>query len=212
MAYALTGNAEDAADAASEAYTRVLQALPSGRLRDGARFRPYVLAAARNAAIDGLRRSARTCSTDRAEELDRTVVAGPPEELVEAVDAALVARAFRGLPERWRRVLWLTEVEGLGGKEVSLRLGLSPNGVAQLAVRARAALREGFLQAHLADGEVPTTCRFTVDHLAAYASGAASRRDVAKVDGHLTGCRSCRDRLGQLRELDRQGGKSERAA
>ena len=203
-AFAVTGNADDAADAANEAYARVLQALPSGRLRDGARFRPYVLAAARNAAIDALRRSGRACPTDKAEDLDRVVGAGPSEQLVEAVDADLVARAFRRLPERWRKVLWLTEVEGLSGKEAALRLGLSPNGVAQLAVRARAGLREGFMRAHLADGEVPLTCRFTVEHLAAYAFGRSSARDGAKVDQHLAHCLACRERLAELRDLSRR--------
>jgi RNA polymerase sigma factor (sigma-70 family) len=200
-AFAVTGNADDASDAASEAYARVLKALPSSRLRDGAHFRPYVLAAARDAAIDALRRSGRTCPTDRAEDLDRPVGNGPPEQLVEAVDSDLVARAFRRLPERWQKVLWLTEVEGLSGKEAAPRLGLSPNGVAQLAVRARAGLREGFLRAHLADGEVRATCRFTVEHLAAYAFASASSRDAAKVDEHLSCCLACRTRLAEVRDV-----------
>ena len=211
-AFAVTGNADDAADAANEAYARVLQALPSGRLRDGARFRPYVLAAARNAAIDSLRRSGRGRPTDNTEDLDRVVGAGPPEQLVEAVDSDLVARALRRLPERWRTVLWLTEVEGLTGKEAALRLGLSPNGVAQLAVRARAGLRESFLQAHLAEGEAPVACRFTVEHLAAYVSGSCSGRDVAKIDQHLAGCTSCSGRLAELRDVGGRRATRSRAA
>lgn len=212
VAYSLTGNAEDAADAVSEAYTRVIQALPAGRLRDGGRFRPYLVAAARNAAIDGLRRRGRTCLTDRTDELDRALTAGPPEQLVDAEESSLVARAFRRLPERWRKVLWLIEVEGVSGREAARLLGLSPNGVAQLAVRARAGLREGFLQAHLADTEVGSTCRFTVEHLGAYTSGASSARDTAKVDRHLAGCGTCRGRLDQLREVGGRRASRSRAA
>ncbi len=200
-AFAVTGNADDAADAASEAYARVLQALPLGRLHDGAQFRPYVAAAARNAAIDQLRRSGRTSPTNSTADLDRTVSAGPSDQLVAAVDAALVARAFRRLPERWQRVLWLTAVEGLSAKEAARLLGLSANAVAQLAVRARAGLRESFVRAHLADREVPAACRFTVERLAAYVSGTSSARDIAKVDQHLAGCGDCNGRLAELRDV-----------
>src|SRR3989442_7161935 len=59
VAQAVTGNRDDAADAVAEAFTRVLQVLPAGRLDEGVPFRPYLLAATRNAAIDTLRRAAR---------------------------------------------------------------------------------------------------------------------------------------------------------
>src|SRR5688500_18782471 len=49
VAYAGTGNADDASDAVAEAFTRVMQSLTSGRLADPALFRSYLLAATRNA-------------------------------------------------------------------------------------------------------------------------------------------------------------------
>jgi RNA polymerase sigma factor (sigma-70 family) len=205
VAYAVTTNREDAADAVSDAFTRVLQALPAGRLREGGSFRAYLLTATRRAGIDQLRRRGRHQEGDVAtladQSADALAVATPTDRLLDAADGALVAAAFRGLPERWRSVLWLTEVEQIPAKEAAPLLGLSPNGVAQLAVRARNGLRERYLQAHLREGEVPTACRFTVEHLGAYVAGALSPRDLAKVDQHLAGCEPCRARHAELEEL-----------
>lgn len=201
VAQAVTGNADDAADAVSEAFTKVFQALPSGRLQEGGQFRPYLLTAVRNAGIDVLRRSGRVRPAEGSE-LDRPAGASGPSELViDAADGALVARAFKSLPERWRSVLWLTEVEGMPAKEAADLLGVSPNGVAQLAVRARAGLRERFLQAHLAAAEVDKVCRYTVDHLGAYVAGGLAPRDIAKVDQHLAGCPACKAREEELADL-----------
>src|SRR4051794_40111310 len=201
VAHAVTGNPEDAADAVSEAFTRVFRALPEGRLVDGNRFRPYLLAATRNAAVDVLRRTGRVRPTGTDEALDQpSPGSGPSERMVDGLDRSLVAAAFRSLPERWRSVLWLTEVEGLAPSEAAPLLGVSANGAAQLAVRARAGLRQRFLQAHLRD-EVAPACRFTTEHLGAYVSGGLSPRDIAKVDQHLAGCLTCQRRQIELDDL-----------
>ena len=199
LAFAVTGNADDAADAVSDAFTRVFQALPTSQLSEGD-FRPYLLAATRNAAIDTVRRGGRTQPTATMELLDSAAVAaGPHDRVVASVDMALIVRAFLDLPERWRSVLWLTEVEGIPAREAGPMLGLTPNAAAQLAVRARAGLRERFLQAHLR--AAAGSCTFTVERLGAYVAGALSPRDVAKVDQHLAGCADCRARQAELEDL-----------
>ena len=201
MALAITPNPDDAADAVSDAFVRVFQALPD-RLHAADYFLPYLLAAVRNASIDVLRRGGRQRATDPREQHDWSVLGSEPAELMVAgTDAALVARAFRSLPERWRSVLWLTEVEGIPAREVAGLLGVSANGVAQLAVRARAGLRQRYLQAHLRQAEVRGLCRDTFDRLGAYAAGGLAPRDVAKVDQHLAGCDTCRSRLAQLEDV-----------
>ena len=201
LGQAVTGNPHDAADAVSEAFARVLQAVKSGRLHDGDAFRSYLLTATRNAALDGMRRSGRSRPTDTADLA--TLESGAPspaDKMVSGTDAALVAAAFRNLPERWRSVLWLTEVEGVPTKDAAEQLGLSPNGAAQLAVRARAGLRERYLQAHLRDVD-RADCRFTVDRLGAYVGGGLSARDLAKVDQHRAGCEDCAARKAELEDL-----------
>lgn len=201
VAQAVTGNPHDAADAVSEAFTRVFQALPN-RLQGGENFRPYLLASVRNASIDVLRRAGRTTPSDKEDVLDTPTVGREPSDLLLAdVDSDMVAAAFRTLPERWRTVLWLTEVEDMPPREVAVLLGVSANGVAQLAVRARAGLRERFLQAHLHKGEVRKECKATVANLGAYAAGGLPPRDISKVDQHLAGCEACRARVGELEDL-----------
>lgn len=201
VAQAVTGNAHDAADAVAEAFARVFQAVKAGRLAEASAFRGYLLAATRNASLDTLRRAGKARPTD-TDDLDLVALeaAGPAEALTGAGDAAMIAEAFRNLPERWRSVLWLTEVEGVATKDVAEQLGISANGAAQLAVRARAGLRERFLQAHL-KGTTDPDCRFSVDRLGAYVGGGLAPRDLAKVDQHLAGCESCRTKKEELEDL-----------
>src|SRR5437879_7247826 len=117
VAQAVAGNAHDAADAVSEAFARVLQAVKAGRLDDGAAFKSYLMAATRNAALDGLRRSGKVRPTDNTDLEAPSTAASPVDKVTGHEDAVLVAEAFRNLPERWRSVLWLTEVEGVATKD-----------------------------------------------------------------------------------------------
>jgi RNA polymerase sigma factor (sigma-70 family) len=201
VAQAVTGNAHDAADAVAEAFARVFQAVKAGRLTDASAFRAYLMTATRNASLDTLRRGGKTKATD-SDDLDKLELdAATPSDMVEgSADAIMIADAFRNLPERWRSVLWLTEVEGVATKDVAEQLGISANGAAQLAVRARAGLRERFLQAHL-KGTADPECRFTVDRLGAYVGGGLAPRDLAKVDQHLAGCDPCRLKKAELEDL-----------
>lgn len=56
------------------------------------------------------------------------------------LERTMIARAFASLPERWQAVLWHTETEGARPAEVASLLGLTANGVAALAYRAREGL------------------------------------------------------------------------
>lgn len=201
MALAVTSNPHDAADAVSDAFTRVFQALPN-RPQAAGHFLPYLLAAVRNAAIDGLRRDGRQRATSPGDHPEwASLGAEPGDDLVADVEASLVSQAFKSLPERWRSVLWLVEIERFSLADVALLLGMTPNGVAQLAVRARTGLRQRYLQAHLRQTEVRTSCRHTVGRLGAYAAGGLAPRDLSKVDQHLAGCDACRSRLAQLQDV-----------
>jgi hypothetical protein len=94
----------------------------------------------------------------------------------------------------------MTEVEEMPAREVAERLGLTANGVAQLAVRARAGLRDRYLQAHVRNHARPR-CAYTVERLGAYVGGGLAPRDIAKVDQHLAGCADCADRLVEVEDV-----------
>jgi len=201
VARSVTGNDHDASDAVADAFTRLFNALSAGRVTHVGALRPYLLTATRNAAVDILRGSARVRPTPEVGPFEGMVLAaGPSERTVAADDCAVVAQAFAELPARWQSVLWLTEVEDLAPREAAEVLGLTPNNVSQLAVRARARLRERYLQGHVAAGAAPG-CPPTVERLGAFAAGRLPRRRAAAVAGHLEGCPDCRDRLDQLDDL-----------
>ncbi len=208
VARGVAGNDEDAADAAAEAFTRVFDAVVSGRA-PSMEFRPYLIVAARNAAIDQRRRSERRASrrSGRQQDLDSdasgdgcTDRPGPSETLAASEDSRLVTQAFQGLPIRWQSVLWLTEVEGVPAREAADVLGLSANNVSQLAVRARARLRERYLQAHVRNHAQPL-CQRTVDQLGAYLAGTLADGRQTRVEEHLHGCAACRERLAEVEDL-----------
>ncbi|HEX2273971.1 MAG TPA: sigma-70 family RNA polymerase sigma factor, partial [Acidimicrobiales bacterium] len=200
VARSVAANTDDAADAVAEAFTRVFAALTSGRVGT-LDFRSYLLAATRNAAIDHLRRSDRVGPAGDLAAFDQTEArGGPSDELVAGEESALIAQAFRGLPERWQSVLWLTEVERVPPARAAGVLGLSPNNVAQLALRARARLRERYLQA-LVDNHARRECQATVDRLGAYVAGTLTDRRRAEVERHLAECPECRRRRADVEEL-----------
>ena len=200
-ARSVVSNADDTADAVADAFADVFRVVRAGRYPTGASFEAYVVTAARRAAIDQVRRASRTVPGD---DVERTEAASPdarPSERVVAVEnAALVARAFLGLATHLRAVLYLTEVEGMAMKDAAVLLGVSPNACAQRAVRARARLRQRYLQAHVAPAAA-RSCRGTVDQLGAYVGAGLSARDVAKVEAHLADCETCRHRVWELRDI-----------
>ena len=200
VARSVAANPDDAADAVAEAFTRVFGALTSGRVGT-LDFRSYLLAATRNAAIDQIRRSRRVGPSGDMAVLDQVEPRGGPSDLLTAgEDSSLIVQAFRDLPDRWQSVLWLTEVERVTPGEAAGRLGLSANNVSQLAVRARARLRERYLQA-LVRNHADPACQPTVDRLGAYVAGALTERRRAEVDAHLARCDDCRRRLAEVEDL-----------
>ena len=199
---AVARNRHDASDAVAEAFTRLFQRINEGRLGPDVNFRAYLLASVRNAAHDLHRVDQRRSTIDEADVFDtHSLTSTPAEVLVGSEEAALIVQAFEDLPERWRYVLWLTEVEGMAPRDAAEHLGISANNTAQLAHRARNRLRERYLTAHVDDAALPSTCRFTTERLGAYVGGALSRRDTMKVETHLTDCGECQDRLAVIEEV-----------
>ncbi|MCI2423341.1 sigma-70 family RNA polymerase sigma factor [Saccharopolyspora sp. K220] len=132
----------DADDLVSEAFVNVLAALRGGHGPVVA-FRAYLLTSVRHLAFERARREQRLQLTG-----DIAEVLGDGEGLedlaIASLERSLAARAFANLPQRWRTVLWHVEVEGLTPGQVAPFLGLTPNGVAALAYRARKGLRQAY--------------------------------------------------------------------
>ena len=144
LARQLVRNRAEADDVVAETFAKILDLLHRGGGPDDA-FRPYLLTAVRRSAYDRHRAERRQLVTDEMETFDRGVPFADPA--VADLERTMIARAFASLPERWQAVLWHTEVEGARPADVAPLLGLTANGVAALAYRAR----EGLRQAYLAD-------------------------------------------------------------
>jgi RNA polymerase sigma factor (sigma-70 family) len=193
----MRGQAE-ADDAVAETFARILDLLRRGGGPEGA-FRPYLLTAVRRAAYDRHRAERRQIVTDEMESFDPGVPFADPA--VADLERTMIARAFASLPERWQAVLWHTEIEGARPAEAATLLGLTANGVAALAYRAREGLRQAYLQMHLS-GEAREECRPVAAKLGAYVRGGLAKRDAAMVAGHLDQCAECRRIYAELGDVN----------
>jgi RNA polymerase sigma-70 factor, ECF subfamily len=111
-------NYQDAGDVVQDVFAIALQRLP--QLTEPAAFPGWLLAIARNRAVDTIRGKRPT----PAEELPEIAVpASRPGEVRE------VLVALRALPEAYQETLILRLVEGLTGPEIAEQTGLSPGSV-----------------------------------------------------------------------------------
>ena len=143
FARALLSGPQDAEDVLHEAFTRAVSAIRNGH---GPRstFGPYLSTCIRSAANSLWKKQAREKPAP-LEELDP----GPAED--PALENALslfehedIAVAMRSLPKRWRMVLWHAEVMGEPPRDIAPILGIEPNAVSALLIRARAGLRAAY--------------------------------------------------------------------
>src|SRR5205807_2083539 len=143
LAYAVTGHRQDAAAAVADAFVRVLRPGRPARFDSPEELETALLTATRAAAIEAARRPDTDGTGDvalaaGADDVGGSAAAGGAA----GSELPVVTAAYRSLPERWRSVLWLTEVRHAGDAEAAAVLGVSGNGLAQLSFRARSGLRE----------------------------------------------------------------------
>ncbi|WP_187281583.1 zf-HC2 domain-containing protein [Nonomuraea sp. C10] len=179
-------------DVVAESFTRVLDHVGRGGGPASA-FRTYLLIVVRRTVHD------RTRVTGEIELSDTAMPADPASARLEG---SLIAQAYLSLAERWRAVLWHTEVENARSADVAPLLGLSANGVSALAYRAREGLRQAYLQLYLT-GSPPPECKAVIGKLGAYVRGGLTRRDSRSVDEHVRDCPNCHTVLRELTDVNR---------
>lgn len=122
VAYAITGEAESAADAVQVAWAAAWQRLRS--LRDPSTVGPWLIAIAANEARQVLRRQRRRPVLDISSVAEPTGGSDPAE--VSTID---LARALRALNPDDRMLLALRFTAGMDSNEIAGRLGMSASGV-----------------------------------------------------------------------------------
>jgi len=139
VARAVTGNADDADDAAQDAFLSALDRLET---YDPSRpFGPWLMRIASNAAIDLVRRR-----TVRAAQPLEPFYASQDQSPAAAAEAAEIRRelaaALAGLPARQRAALTLFDVEGYAHAEIAAILSVPEGTVRSDVFHARRALRK----------------------------------------------------------------------
>ncbi|WP_232481510.1 sigma-70 family RNA polymerase sigma factor [Arthrobacter sp. YN] len=197
VAAAQVDNFADVDDVVADAFASVYQSITAGKGPDTF-FRAYLLTAVRRFAYHANRGASRTRPTAESFVLDSAVFHDDPA--VAHFESKAVAQAFRSLPERWQEVLWYVDIEGLKPAAASTLLGLNPNGVSALALRARERLRQVYLQNHITSS-AGDDCEEYSAQLGAYAREGLRRRSQDRVRAHLEGCPKCTALLLDLNDV-----------
>lgn len=140
LAWHYLGNAEDARDAAQEAFVRVYRQLGSF---DGDRFQAWLLRITRNLCLDQLRRrktrppleELRAADEDDAAPTD--AAPSPEQAWLSGARRRVVHEALRRLNGPNREVILLKDIQGLKLGEIAGMLGLPVGTVKSRAHRAR---------------------------------------------------------------------------
>jgi RNA polymerase sigma-70 factor (ECF subfamily) len=183
VALAILGNVEDAEEAMQDSFIRAFHHL--GQFRKEARFSTWLTRIAVNQAIE--KRNARKNYVP-LEEAQAEEPASPkrfepwrsnPEELYGKQELHLmVERAIEALPEIYREVFVLRDVEGLTAEEAAEVLGIGVAALKSRLLRARLLMRETLAE----QLEQPPNLRTKVVH-AAVDAGTAMAMKVMRAAG-----------------------------
>jgi RNA polymerase sigma factor (sigma-70 family) len=188
-------NFSDAEDVVAEAFSSIFQSLAAGKGPD-AFFRAYLLTIVRRIAYARNRAASRVQTTGDDAVLDTHTFDEDPA--IKEFEAMAMAQAFKSLPERWQAVLWHVDVEKMKPAAAAEIIGISPNGVSSLAIRAREGLHRAYLQNHVL-ASTGTDCEAISAQLGAFARGGLKRSSNQRIQDHLVACAKC---TGVLAELD----------
>ncbi|QAY62969.1 sigma-70 family RNA polymerase sigma factor [Xylanimonas allomyrinae] len=195
----------DAEDMVSEAFTRLVEIVQSGRGGPQGSITAYLFVIIRNIAMKSWHDRSLVFSAlaDADTPFDcvdpATLDADLSGRMVRQANEELLAGAFENLPARWREALWCTVVDEVPAALVAERTGIGANAVAALCYRARRALRAEWMQEHVPTCDAEGACAWTRGHAGAYLAGTLCASARRRVDQHLDSCRDCRRALADAR-------------
>ncbi|KQQ65171.1 sigma-70 family RNA polymerase sigma factor [Microbacterium sp. Leaf320] len=177
----------DPDDLVSEAFASILRVTKAGGGPSDA-FRPYLLATLRNTAARWSRGSG-VLSIEVISELELMSDTDDPIERMS--ERSSVAEVFGKLSARHRTLLWYLEVEGMKPRELAPLMGITPNAVSALALRARDSFRRAWLQTHIHDPSRSEDCRWFCERIVAQRERPVRGDDAARFRAHMRSCRGC---------------------
>jgi RNA polymerase sigma factor (sigma-70 family) len=138
----MTRNDQDAQDVVQESYMRAFRFFDSYRGGDG---KSWLLEVVRNTCFTFQRREMRKSTVVVFDEAAHTPSVKQPnaeEALVEAGNRQILRRCIEGLPEPFREVLVMRELEEMSYREIAEVAGVPPGTVMSRLSRARKRLEE----------------------------------------------------------------------
>ena len=160
----MTGNPVDAEDLVQETYLRAFRAID--QFKPGTNLRAWLFKIQTNSFINEYRkrsRRPRNTSLDDVEDYylyNHLVESGvqparsiTEDEILDQIDDAAVFQALDDLPDNFRQVVLLADVEGFAYREIAEIIDVPVGTVMSRLHRARRRLREQLLAADGADGE-----------------------------------------------------------
>ena len=201
--YRMVGDRAWAEDIAQEAFIRAHQKL--GRLGPPHDFKSWVYRIAGNVAIDELRRRRQEVPLPDWDAGEATAPEpadqhreGDPEEQAELADVRdSVWRVLHQLPDSYRQVLLLRELEGLSYGDIASAAAISLDNVRVTLHRARLQFRELYgLQVMVEEGR--GECRELDELLSAFADGELERKARKRVKDHIAACPECQEKQRDL--------------
>ncbi|MBZ4687245.1 MAG: polymerase sigma-70 factor, subfamily [Clostridia bacterium] len=146
IAYRFMGSREDASDAAQEAFLKAYRSI--SKFRNDASFKTWLYHITANVCRDELRKRKNTSVIsldvpimgDDGQEIDRQLKSGnpSPEEQFEVKEnQSFVQEVINSLPEDYRIILILRELQGLSYEEITEALNCSMGTVKSRLSRAR---------------------------------------------------------------------------
>jgi RNA polymerase sigma-70 factor (ECF subfamily) len=196
------GDALLAEDVAQETFMKALKMMD--RIDESFNFGGWVHTVARNLCFDELRRRQRDLRADGAADddgdeimanLPSTSRSFDPVDVQESNELRRKVWAVsQRLPEKYRLVLTLRELQDLSYRQIARTLKMSESAVETLLYRARLRFKEEFFAA---DQEGALDHDEAVPLLAAYVAGKLRRSQAEAVRVHLATCVKCARRVGR---------------
>jgi RNA polymerase sigma-70 factor (ECF subfamily) len=195
------GDALLAEDIAQETFMKALRMMD--RVDDSFNFGGWVHTVARNLCFDELRRRQRDLRADSGDDDDTDLLASLPStargfDPVQVQESNEMRRQVwavaQRLPEKYRLVLTLRELQDLSYRQIARSLKMSESAVETLLYRARLRFKEEFISA---EGEGELSHEEAVPLLAPYLAGKLRRPQAEAVRMHLAVCAKCARRVGR---------------
>jgi RNA polymerase sigma-70 factor (ECF subfamily) len=194
------GDALLAEDIAQETFMKALRMMD--RVDESFNFGGWVHTVARNLCFDELRRRQRDLRVEGSEEIEEDSLTNIPSTArsFDPVDVSesnelrrQVWEVAQKLPEKYRLVLTLRELQDLSYRQIARTLNMSESAVETLLYRARLRFKEEFIAT---EGASELTHEEAVPLLAPYLAGKLRRARADAVRRHIVTCIRCARKVG----------------